>query len=792
MIQAPGLIICLGYILGLLLSASPWGGVLLLFLSVIIAVLFQRQRVISKKLVLQKTKSQVAKKAAHNLRTTPHPKILLVAGLVGLLATFYFQMRVPQPEGKDISNFVPVGNSKNQEQLVIVRGDVASTPRLTRSGKGQFWLKATQLSEVTNKKGEERVSKGVTGKLYVTVPILKSTGLYPKQQVEVTGVLYKPNSALNPGGFDFKEYLQKQGAFAGLNGRQLKDFDEEYEWGWWKLRQKIIKSQVSWLGVPQGPLVSAMVLGSKAVDLPYSTRDLFVRAGLAHSIAASGFHVSLILGLVLGFTKRFSRKTQFISGCLALIFFLSLTGFQPSVLRAVIMGFAALIAMGLKRKVKQLGSLIVAATLLLLFNPLWIWDLGFQLSFLATLGLILTVPAITKRLGWLPPTIASLIAVPLAATIWTLPLQLYVFGVVPPYGILLNIIVTPLISVVSIGGIISAVAALIWPFSGSVLVSILHYPTDLLIKIVEFFSNLPGNSVAVGSIATWQLIIIYGLLFCTWQIRSLQKRWFIVALISIGLVLIPAWHYSNSLFRVTVLAAGREPVVVIQDRGKITVINSADEDVGNFTIVPFLQQQGVNTIDWAIATDFQNDGSNGWLEIIQRLAIKAFYDYSPNPNYALTQKAIQTQVRQDKGIYQVLSLGQTVNTGSAAIRLINNQLPIMQMQIGNKSWLFVGNLKPEELRKLIESRSLPRPQVLWCATESLKELVSALQPQVAITFGRASLNAPNAKLDTNDLSVIKQSKTQLLFTGRDGAIQWTPQRQFESFIRTTEDITSFL
>jgi len=784
MIQAPGLIICLGYILGLLLSGSPWGGIFILFFSVVTAVLFQRQRIFAKKLALQKTKSQTAKKTAHDLGTTPHPRILLIAGLIGLLATFYFQARVPQPEAKDISNFVPVGNSKNQEQLVIVRGDVASIPRLTRSGKGQFWLKAAQLSDVTNKKGEEGASRGVSGKLYVTVPILKSTGLYPNQQVEVTGVLYKPKPGLNPGAFDFKNYLQKQGAFAGLNGRQLKDFDEENEWGWWKLRQKIIKSQVRWLGIPEGPLVSAMVLGSKAVDLPYRTRDLFVQAGLAHSIAASGFHVSLILGLVLGFTKRFTRKTQFISGCLALIFFLSLTGLQPSVLRAVIMGFAALIAIGLKRKVKQLGSLIVAATLLLLFNPLWIWDLGFQLSFLATLGLILTVPAITKRLGWLPPTIASLIAVPLAATVWTLPLQLYVFGVVPPYAILLNIIVTPLISVISIGGIVSGIAALILPVSGSVLASVLHYPTDLLIKIVEFFSNLPGNSVAVGRIAIWQVIIIYGLLFCTWQIRWWQKRWFIAILISIGLVFIPAWHSANSLFRVTLLAAGREPVVVIQDRGKIMVINSGDEQVGNFTIVPFLQQQGVNLIDWAIATDFQNDGSNGWLEIIKRLTIKTFYDYSPNPNYALAQKAIQAQIQQDKGIYQVLSLGQTVNTGSAITRLLNNQLPIIQMQIRNQSWLFVGNLKPEELRKLIESRSLPRPQVLWCPTKSLKKLVPALQPQVAI--------APDAKLEEADLSILNQSKTQLLFTGRDGAIQWTPQRQFETFVRNAEDITSLL
>ena len=216
MIQAPGVIICLGYILGLLLSTTPWGGALVLLVSLVVAVVLQRRRIVCKKLALQKTKPQIAKKAAHTLRTTPHPRIFLIAGLIGLLATVYFQVRLPQPGAKDISKFVPVGNNKNQEQLVIVRGDVLSVPRLTRSGRGQFWLKATQLSEVTNKKSEEGASRGVTGKVYVTVPILKSTGLHPNQQIEVTGVLYKPKSAFNPGGFDFKKYLQKHLVFEDI------------------------------------------------------------------------------------------------------------------------------------------------------------------------------------------------------------------------------------------------------------------------------------------------------------------------------------------------------------------------------------------------------------------------------------------------------------------------------------------------------------------------------------------------------------------------------------------------
>lgn len=613
MIQASGVVICLGYILGLLFTAFPFGGVWVLVLGIVGAVFLRRRRITSTK-ALQKTEKHPPKtKAAPPTQTNSKPIIWIVAGLVGLFASLYFQFRVPQPVKNDISQFVPPGNNNNQEQLVIVRGEVASTPRLTRSQRGQFWLQVKALDEVKKESNSAGMSKGATGKLYVTVPLLQATGLSPGEQVAVTGVLYKPKAASNPGSFDFQKFLSQQGAFAGLIGKQINILEEERKWGWWKIGERIVRSQVRWLGIPEGPLVSAMVLGSKAVDLPYEIRDLFVQAGLAHALAASGFQTSLILGVVLGLTRRSRRVTQFILGSFALILFLSLTGFQPAVLRAVIMGFAALIGLVLRRKVMQLGSLLLAATLLLLFNPLWIWDLGFQLSFLATLGLIVTVPPLTQRLNWLPSAIASLIAVPLAATIWTLPVQLYTFGVVPTYSILLNIISTPLISIISIGGIISAIPALILPEAGGVFAAILHYPTDWLIKLVEFFSNLPGNSVAVGTISIWQMLAIYALIISVWLMRWWQQRWWFATVIAVGLVLIPVWHSASSLFKITVLAADTEPVLVIQNQGRVTLINSGDEGTGRYTILPFLQQQGVNQIDWAIASNFQGNDSNSTL-----------------------------------------------------------------------------------------------------------------------------------------------------------------------------------
>jgi competence protein ComEC len=778
MIESSGVIICLGYILGLLFSAVPWGGVWILALGILGAVLFRKH-----KSSPQTPESNGKTKASLRGQLNAHYRVWLAAGLVGLLATLYFQWRVPQPGTKDISQFVPSGDSATQ-QFVIVRGEVASNPRLTRSQRGQIWLTATQLDEVKNDKGPASVPKGVSGKLYVTVPLLQATGLHPGQEIAVTGTLYHPKGASNPGGFDFQKYLKQEGSFTGLIGRQINIVNDNAQWGWWQIRERILKSQVRGLGIPEGPLVSAMVLGSKAVDLPYDIRDLFVKVGLAHALAASGFQTSLILGVILQLTRRANKAIQFTLGFLGLIIFLSLSGFQPAVLRAVIMGSAALVGLILDRKVKQFGSLLLAATLILLFNPLWIWDLGFQLSFLATLGLIVTAPAIIKRLNWIPPTIASLIAVPLAATIWTLPVQLSVFGVVPAYSLLLNIVTTPFISVISIGGIISAIAALFAPNIGSMMAGLLHYPTDWLIKLVEFFSNLPGNSVVVGSISNWQMLAVYALIVLICLVKWWQQRWWFAGLMAFGLVLVPAWHSANTLVRVTVLDAGTEPVVVIQDKGNVTLINSGDEGTGRYTIVPFLQQQGVNKIDWAIASDFNNSDSNAWLEILQSLPIKNFYKYDIKPDTSIASQEIQQEVQKHKGIYQAVAPGQQVTTGFTVAQLIKDKLPVLTLQIQNQNWLLVGDIEPQEIERLARAGGLPSPQVLWCSPESLKDLIKLFQPKVAI--------ATSTNLDPKITTELGKHQTQVFFTGRDGAIQWTHNGNFEPFVQETENKLSVL
>ncbi|MEG4168525.1 MULTISPECIES: ComEC/Rec2 family competence protein [unclassified Microcoleus] len=867
--QATGVIFCLAYILGLISTAVSWGRYAILALGIAVAIALPKLLRKYTKNSVQVTKKRRSRQKENALEAPldareelsllemlPRGKwVWAVAGLVAFLASVYFAVRSPQPAIDDISKLIPaVGNT--QEVAVTVRGRVVSTPRLTRSGRSQFWLETDLVSEINGGEGGVVVNRPVSGKLYVTVPLLQATGLYADNTIAVVGSLYKPQPPSNPGAFDFQTYLAREGAFVGLKGRQI-DWKREKAIAdvnrvnsqtaaflepsgmqpskIQAMRQRIVRSQLSQLNVPEGPLISAIALGKQAVDLPYNIRDSFVQAGVAHAIAASGTQVSMVLALVLALTRRFSKQLQFSFGVGALFFLVGLTGFEASVCRAALMGFGTLFALVLNRQVKPLGLLLIAATILLLVNPLWIWDLGFQLSFLATLGLIVTTPPLMAKLEWMPPAIASIVVVPIAASIWVLPLLLYVFSVVSPYSILVNIIAAPLLWILSIGGMVSALAGLIFPPAGSILAQLLDYPAKGLIAIAQYFSQLPGNSVAVGQVSVFQLIALYSLICWVWmggssatdsvtdvtdrrrkeekrrkpeavrgknqekgkgkkgksrviELPSFSSAWILpLALVAgISIIVLPAWHVQASLFQVTLLATSGEPVLVIQDRGKVALINSGDENTVRFTVLPFLQQQGVNSVNFAIATHSHLGLSSGWGKLLERLPIKTFYDNpAPKQIHRGSNQEFITAVQSRQGVYFPLETNSTVDLGSTRLQLVNAEIPVVEFLVGNRTWLLIGEMTPEAQKKLAATGTLKPAQVLWWSGKALTaELLSAVGPQVAI----ASAN----EIDPETAAQLRQTKTQIFWTGRDGALQWTPAGGFKTTLESEENQTSFL
>ncbi|MCU0547666.1 MAG: ComEC/Rec2 family competence protein [Oscillatoriaceae cyanobacterium Prado104] len=885
MYQVTGVIFCLAYILGLISTAIPWGGFGILALGIVAAIvlpkwlrkLYQKSSKSAKKRRSRATKNTPAAPLDRSeelifYQLLPRSKwVWAMMGLTGFLASFYLQIRSPQPAVNDISKLIPLGGN-TQEIAVTVRGRVASTPRLTRSGRSQFWLDTDSVSEINSNQinggaGGVVVNRQVSGKLYVTVPLLQATGLYSDNAISVSGSLYKPQPPSNPGAFDFQAYLAREGAFAGLKGQQI-DWKRENAIAnvnrvknpsiaaisepkempksiIQAMRQRIARSQLLYLNFPEGTLISAIALGKQAVDLPYNIRDYFVQVGLAHAIAASGTQVSMVLALVLALTKRFSKQLQFGFGVGALILLVSLTGFEASVSRAALMGLGTLFALLLKREVKPLGLLLIAATVLLLVNPLWIWDLGFQLSFLATLGLIVTATPLMEKFDWMPPAIASIVAVPIAASVWVLPLLLYVFNVISPYSILVNIIAAPLLWILSIGGMVSALSGLVFPPIGSGLALLLQYPAQWLIELAQYFSQLPGNSVAVGKVSVFQLIALYSLICWAWLGGELRKKEEgrrkkeegrrkkeeergekeeekgnkkegrgkkqekgtgkkgnskviglpnfssipilpVAVVAAIGIIIVPAWQVRSSLFQVTLLATSGQPVIVIQDRGQVTLINSGDDNTARFTLLPFLQQQGINSVNFAIATHPHLGLSAGWGKILERLPIKTFYDNNPPKQiYQTSDREFVNAVQSGQGAYFPVETNSKVNLGAIQLQFANAEIPVVELVAGDRTWLLIGDMEPAMQQQLVAAENLKQADILWWSGKKLtSELLTAVRPRVAI--------ASADEIDPETAAQLSQTKTQIFWTGRDGALQWTPAGGFKTTLESQENQTSVL
>ncbi len=304
--------------------------------------------------------------------------------------------------------------------------------------------------------------------------------------IQVHGPLQRPAAGVHPLLPGPAERLAARGSWSQLRANRLEVLDRP-----WTpiadLRRQIAARLQAAAGAQRGGLLAALVLGSAQVQLPEDLRQAFRVAGLSHALAASGFHLSVLLGAALALGRLLGRPLRLALAALALLIFLICAGAQPSVVRAVLMGATALLIRESGERSRGFGVLLLTLSLMLLVHPAWARSIGFQLSAAATAGLILTAPGLEtwwaerlpRRFGWL----ASALAVPLAAMAWTLPLQLLHFGSAPLYALVANLLAAPLLAPLTLSAMALALASLVLPAAALQLLAcraIAHRPSPAL------------------------------------------------------------------------------------------------------------------------------------------------------------------------------------------------------------------------------------------------------------------------------------------------------------------------
>lgn len=291
-----------------------------------------------------------------------------------------------------------------------------------------------------------------------------------------------------------------------------------------QIRQSLDQRISQSLPSPQAELLSGILLGNKK-DLPGQLKLALRDTSTLHIVVVSGQNLTLLAALFLKLSGLLKRKTALLISFAAIIFYTLLTGAQIPVLRAAIMAMVGFGAEAFGRQKNGIWALILAAGLMLLVSPAWITDLSFELSFLATLGVIVVAPYLEKTLKFLPNFVKQDLAITIGAQIMVMPIIIQNFHQLSLVGILANLLIGWTIPFIMILGTLMLVLGSVFSLVTSVFLTYFIY-------VVQFFAQLPFAWEYVGE-QVWVVwvgyyMVIGGIMLLlnhakTTDIRRLEK-----------------------------------------------------------------------------------------------------------------------------------------------------------------------------------------------------------------------------------------------------------------------------
>lgn len=524
----------------------------------------------------------------------------------------------------------------NSESKVTIVGKIADDPDI-RTDK-------TFLSVETEKifiKEKPHITNGL-----IILKVKESTFRFNYgNEIKVSGYLNEPSSQRNPGAFDYKKYLNRKKIYGVMTLSRA--------WGVEVLRKseggvfqsKLIIPLRRWIqGVfnenlsgDHKALLSGFLLG-ETKEISPQVYTMFRDTGTVHLLAVSGSNVWLVVGVILGALTllRVPKSVRILLSIICIIIFSYLTHNQPPVVRASIMAGLILLGTLLYKDVDLINMVSFAGLVILSVSPLFLFDVGFQLSFASVFAILLIYPQLksllpaqaggSNRKLWKWVITPALIS--LSVEIVLFPILGYYFNMVPLVCVVANVFVVPLAGI----SVVLACFTLFSAIFSSGLTTIFSASSwlclDLTLKLNQFFASLPIAKLNIAAPSTFSFIFYYALLVLViWGIAA-RKRVVIFPILLMANVLV--WKVllsdNSEKMKVTFLDVNQGSTAVVELPNRQVFLINAGEKVKNFDggeqiVVPFLNHRGITRVDKLILTDTDSSNLNSARSIMENVRI---------------------------------------------------------------------------------------------------------------------------------------------------------------------------
>ncbi len=573
------------------------------------------------------------------------------------------------------------------------------------------------------------------------------------------------------------------------------------------LRRKIIFTLDDNLSEKASALCKALLLGDRS-GFSLEFNEQVKLTGLSHIFALSGLNVGLVASLVWLFAVMLGLpfNLRLWLCLLSVVFYVALGLGIPSLMRAGIMCSVFLIGHLLHRKAQPLNIVGTAAFLELLWRPMDLVDIGFQLSYLAVLGMVLTYiwlrAVATKTFGHKlasKPAIRSTLDVGFAtfgAQIGTLPLLAAVFGTIPFIGLLANLVAVP------------AFAVLLWweilflamvPVSSTIAASVgasINAFAEALHMFVEWFSAIPGASLRSGYLSPIALAGVFLGLGIAWgQLKIFSwKKASIGALIVLNALVWPqVFQWKEARFEIYVLDVGNGDAILLRSpQGKTMLIDTGPAYGfwdASWRILPAMKSVGVERLDALVLTHAEMDHIGGAKAIIAQFPVQAVYMNGIPRTTQVYQKLLAEMSEQELENNQ-LEAGEILTAlHPFPVRVLspdsiwlskgdnqNQRSLVLRVDVGKTTALFTADVDSVTEKRLLVWGDLLQSDFLklphhGSKTSSSSQFLEAVNPQVAaITAGRRNPHGHPSNIVTERLDRLG---IPYHVTGAEGTLLWT-------------------
>ncbi len=350
--------------------------------------------------------------------------------------------------------------------------------------------------------------------------------------VDFKGTLALPENFATDQGkvFDYVHYLRKDGIFYVMKSPNVQIVSHgsgsRIKQALFSAKEKFLEKMNLAIKKPESTLMGGLILGEKS-SFSSVLRQSFVNTGTIHIVALSGYNVTIVAEWIMKLLSFLPRNFSFGGGIITIILFVIMTGGASTAVRAAVMAILALFARATGRNYDAGRALLLAGVCMILINPfILVFDVSFQLSFLATIAVIYLAPRVERYFLWIRwKWLRDIVAITLAAYVFVMPFILYEMGNLSLVALPANIAVLPLIPITMILGFITGFLGLISHFLSLLPGMLAYYLLHYELGAVGFFSRLPFASLSIPNFPFIFTLSIYGVfLYLLFGIKNKEIR----------------------------------------------------------------------------------------------------------------------------------------------------------------------------------------------------------------------------------------------------------------------------